>query len=131
MANSAHRLSAQNACVKLGIIGVVGVIIPRTSQFAFQNPFYPSILLGISATASQHDYQLMLSINKQENALSYDPRYIVESDFSKRDGFRLMDEPAESNARLVAGAVRIARELGKEPATPDEARGAGLTGTAG
>ena len=29
---------------------------------------------------------------------------------------------AESNAQLVARVVRIARELGKEPATPDEAR---------
>jgi len=67
----------------------------------------------------------------RENALSYDPKYIVESDFSKRDGFRLMGELAESNAQLVARSVRIARELGKEPATPDEARGfLGLTGTA-
>lgn len=31
-------------------------------------------------------------------------------------------ELAESNAQLVARIVRIARELGKEPATPDEAR---------
>lgn len=31
-------------------------------------------------------------------------------------------ELAQSNAQLVAKIVRIARELGKEPATPDEAR---------
>ncbi len=31
-------------------------------------------------------------------------------------------ELAKSNAQLVARAVRIARELNKEPATPDEAR---------
>lgn len=31
-------------------------------------------------------------------------------------------EPAQSNAQLVARMVRLARELGKEPATPDEAR---------
>ena len=31
-------------------------------------------------------------------------------------------ELASSNAQLVARVVRIARELGKEPATPDEAR---------
>jgi 3-keto-5-aminohexanoate cleavage enzyme len=31
-------------------------------------------------------------------------------------------ELAKSNAQLVARSVRIARELGKEPATPDEAR---------
>jgi len=31
-------------------------------------------------------------------------------------------ELAKSNAQLVARIVRIARELGKEPATPEEAR---------
>jgi len=31
-------------------------------------------------------------------------------------------ELAKSNAQLVARAVRIARELGKEPMTPEEAR---------
>ena len=31
-------------------------------------------------------------------------------------------EPVKNNAQLVARAVRIARELNKEPATPDEAR---------
>lgn len=31
-------------------------------------------------------------------------------------------EPAESNAQLVARAVRFAQELGKQPATPDETR---------
>lgn len=31
-------------------------------------------------------------------------------------------EPCTSNAQLVARIVRIAREIGKEPATPDEAR---------
>ena len=40
-------------------------------------------------------------------------------------------ELARSNAQLVARAVRIARELGKEPATPEEARDfLGLTGAA-
>jgi len=31
-------------------------------------------------------------------------------------------EPAESNAQVVARSVRIARELGKEPMKPNEAR---------
>ena len=31
-------------------------------------------------------------------------------------------QPAQSNAQLVARIVRIARELGKEPATPEETR---------
>ena len=59
-------------------IGVLGVIIPRTSEFAFQNPFYPNILLGISSTARQHDYNLMLSINKKENYVSLFYRRLVD-----------------------------------------------------
>ena len=59
-------------------IGVIGVIIPRTSEFAFQNPFYPNILLGISATAAQHDFNLMLSINKRENYVSLYYRRLVD-----------------------------------------------------
>ena len=59
-------------------VGVIGVIIPRTSEFAFQNPFYPNMLLGISATARQHDYNLMLSINKKEKYLSLYYRRLVD-----------------------------------------------------
>jgi uncharacterized protein (DUF849 family) len=39
------------------------------------------------------------------------------------DNFYLPDgEMAESNADLVAHAARMARDAGREPATPDEAR---------
>lgn len=44
-------------------VGVIGVIIPQTSEFAFQNPFYSHILLGVSNVANSNDCQLMLSIN--------------------------------------------------------------------
>lgn len=56
--------SSAKALVKKRV-GVIGVIIPRTSEFAFQNPFYSHILLGLSTIANTHDYQLMLSINNQ------------------------------------------------------------------
>ena len=36
--------------------------------------------------------------------------------------FYYKGEPAESNAQIVARSVRIARELGKEPTAPNEAR---------
>ena len=59
-------------------IGVIGVVIPRTSEFAFQNPFYPKILMGISSTAQQHDYHLMLSINKRKDYVSLYYRRMVD-----------------------------------------------------
>ena len=59
-------------------VGVIGVVIPRTSEFAFQNPFYPKILMGISSTAQQHDYNLMLSINKRKDYVSLYYRKLVD-----------------------------------------------------
>lgn len=59
-------------------IGVLGVIIPRTSEFTFQNPFYSKILMGISATAQKHDYNLMLSINKSKDYVSLYYRKLVD-----------------------------------------------------
>lgn len=51
-------------------VGVLGVIIPRTSEFVFQNPFYSQILLGLSTVANTYQYQLMLSINNQVDVAS-------------------------------------------------------------
>jgi LacI family transcriptional regulator len=51
-------------------VGVIGVIIQRTSEFAFQNPFYSNALLGLSTIANAHEYQLMLSINNQVDIAS-------------------------------------------------------------
>lgn len=59
-------------------IGVIGVVIPRTSEFAFQNPFYFDMLLGISSFARQHDYNLMLSINEQKSYASLYYRRLVD-----------------------------------------------------
>lgn len=61
--------SSAKALVKKRV-GVIGVIIPRTSEFAFQNPFYSNVLLGLSTVANAHEYQLMLSINNQVDIAS-------------------------------------------------------------
>lgn len=46
-------------------VGVIGVVIPRTSEFAFQNPFYSHMLMGLSTVASENDYRLMLALNEK------------------------------------------------------------------
>jgi LacI family transcriptional regulator len=48
-------------------VGVIGLIIPQTGEFAFQNPFYSQMLLGISEVAYRHEYSLMLSINEKKS----------------------------------------------------------------
>lgn len=48
-------------------IGVLGVIITRTSEFAFQNPFYTHMLTGISHVAQECGYQIMLAIGEQSS----------------------------------------------------------------
>ena len=59
-------------------VGVIGVVIPRTSEFAFQNPYYSHILLGLAKMANQNDYRLMLSINEQDSYLSLLQRHLVD-----------------------------------------------------
>lgn len=59
-------------------VGVLGLIIPRTGEFAFQNPYYSQMLLGISEIANKHDYKLMLSINEKESYTSFYFRRMVD-----------------------------------------------------
>lgn len=69
--------SSAKALVK-NRVGVIGVVIPRTSEFAFQNPFYSHILLGFSQVANQNNYKLMLSINSRESYASLYHRRLVD-----------------------------------------------------
>ncbi|KMY67679.1 hypothetical protein AAU61_07230 [Desulfocarbo indianensis] len=59
-------------------VGVIGVVIPRTSEFAFQNPYFSHMLLGLSAVASRHDYNLMLTINEKKSYVSLYHRHLVD-----------------------------------------------------
>lgn len=59
-------------------IGVLGLIIPRTGEFAFQSPYYSQMLLGISEAANQHDYKLTLSINEKGSYASLYFRRLVD-----------------------------------------------------
>lgn len=40
---------------------IIGVIIPETTEKAFQHPFYPEILRGITSIAHKHDYHILIS----------------------------------------------------------------------
>ena len=59
-------------------VGVIGVIIPRTSEFAFQSPFYNHVLLGLSEIAGRHNYHLMLIINDRRSYASFYYRHQVD-----------------------------------------------------
>jgi LacI family transcriptional regulator, galactose operon repressor len=69
--------SSAKALVKKRV-GVIGVVISRTSEFAFQNPYYSHVLLGLSAMAAEHDYRLMLSINEQGSYAALHHRRLVD-----------------------------------------------------
>ncbi len=59
-------------------VGVIGVVISRTSEFAFQNPYYSHVLLGLSSVAAENDYRIMLSINEQESYSALYHRCLVD-----------------------------------------------------
>jgi LacI family transcriptional regulator len=69
--------SSAKALVK-NRIGVLGIIITRTGDFAFQSPYFSQILMGISEVATLCDYNLMLSINEKKSYISLYFRRMVD-----------------------------------------------------
>ncbi len=69
--------SSAKALVK-NRVGVLGIIITRTGEFAFQNPYYSQVFMGISEVAALHDYNLMLSINEKKSYISLYLRRLVD-----------------------------------------------------
>lgn len=59
-------------------VGVIGLIIPRTSDYTFTSPYYSHILLGISAVVTRRGYQLMLAINEQQSYAAFYHRRMVD-----------------------------------------------------
>jgi LacI family transcriptional regulator len=69
--------SSAQALVK-NRVGILGIIITRTGEFAFQNPYYSQVLMGISEVATRHDYNLMLSINEKKSYTALYLRRLVD-----------------------------------------------------
>ncbi|MFH1080614.1 MAG: LacI family DNA-binding transcriptional regulator [Pseudomonadota bacterium] len=69
--------SSAKALVK-NRVGVLGIIITRTGEFAFQNPYYSQILMGISDIATKCNYNLMLSINEKKSYIDLYFRRMVD-----------------------------------------------------
>lgn len=59
-------------------VGVIGLIIPRTSEYTFTSPYYSHILLGISTVLTQQGYHLMLIINEKDSYASFYRRRLVD-----------------------------------------------------
>lgn len=59
-------------------VRVLGIIIPRTGKFAFQNPYFSQVLLGISEVATNQKYNLMLSIHEKKSYTALYLRRLVD-----------------------------------------------------
>jgi LacI family transcriptional regulator len=69
--------SSAQALVK-NRVGILGIIITRSGEFAFQNPYIPLVLMGINEGAVEHDYKLMLSINEKKSYVALYFRRLVD-----------------------------------------------------
>lgn len=71
---------------------ILGVVIPQAVTFIFGDPFFPTLLQGMSDAASERDYHLMLSMLSQRS---------VEKDFYRRAlRSRMLDGVIISSALL-------------------------------
>jgi LacI family transcriptional regulator len=59
-------------------VRVLGIVITRTGEFAFQNPYYSQVLMGISEVAANDRYNLMLSINEKKSYIDLYFRRLVD-----------------------------------------------------
>lgn len=71
---------------------ILGIVIPQAVTFIFGDPFFPTLLQGISDAASEQDYHLMLSMLSERSA---------EKDFYRRAlRSRMLDGVIISSALL-------------------------------
>ncbi|OPY84683.1 MAG: HTH-type transcriptional repressor CytR [Smithella sp. PtaU1.Bin162] len=96
--------SSAKALVKKRV-GVLGIIMTRTGEFAFQNPYYSQILMGISDVATNSGYHLMLSINEKKSYVDLFLRRMVDGILVI--GNRLDDELLPDLAKKGVVAVVI------------------------
>ena len=61
-----------------GNVGVIGVIVPRSAEFTFSNPFYPQILKGIGKVAAKFDSNILLSFEGTESYASLYLKRLVD-----------------------------------------------------
>ncbi len=72
----AKELNYQPNLQAKGLVGrranAIGVIIPQLPEFAFSNEYYSEVLKGITRTANEANYFILLSLEERENyARSY------------------------------------------------------------
>lgn len=48
----------------------IALVIPRTAQFVFSNPFYPEVLKAIGELVNQYQYHLLLSFAEEDSYAS-------------------------------------------------------------
>ena len=118
--------------------GHLGNTRPLLGEGVLERPFHVSLIMGvlggIPATVDNLAHQVrqlpddctwqVIGIGRDQwplvsaaIAMGGNVRVGLEDNFYRPNG-----EMAESNADLVADAVEMARNVGREPATPDEAR---------
>lgn len=94
--------SSAQALVK-NRVNILGIIITRTGKFAFQNPYYSQIFMGISEVANKHNYNLMLSINEKKSYVDLYFRRLVDGVImvGNRLDDELINELEEKNVPAV------------------------------
>jgi 3-keto-5-aminohexanoate cleavage enzyme len=124
-------------CYNLAMVQEAGLLIRKG---LLEKPYYLDLILGMAYQgALQYDpslfqtYLQYLPDDCMFNSLGVGPAQTPVATLGMIFGgavrvglednlYYTKGELAKNNAQLVARVVRIARELGKEPATPDEAR---------
>lgn len=86
-----------------GMTETIGVIIPRSAEFTFSNPFYPSILSAIASHLEIKNYNMLLHFESKESYASLYHKRLVDGNIilsNKIDDNKII-ELAEKNIPTV------------------------------
>lgn len=90
------NMNARSLVVKSS--GTIGVVLPRSGDSAFLNPFFPEVLRGITAALEAHRYALLLATGRDDTVKQ---EHVVRMVQGKQvDGVILLESRADDH--LVA-----------------------------
>lgn len=90
------NMNARSLVVKSS--GTIGVVLPRSGDSAFLNPFFPEVLRGITATLEAHRYALLLATGRDDTVKQEHVARMVQG--KQVDGVILLESRADDH--LVA-----------------------------
>ncbi|MBE3594008.1 MAG: LacI family DNA-binding transcriptional regulator [Candidatus Carbobacillus altaicus] len=97
------NMNARSLVVKSS--GTIGVVLPRSGDSAFLNPFFPEVLRGITAALEEHGYALLLATGRDDAVKHEHVARMVQG--KQVDGVILLESRADDHLIFYLREQRV------------------------